>query len=173
MLGRDDVDGLVGIHICEACGREDVRKTSADDLRAVKTEDGVYESACDISRCKLLRNRLCLGKTGFLLCDVDVVIDMAVACGKMSLAYSQEKIAFLCSDLIRICSRHNISPYVFFSVYNKTLKISRKILFSAFSEHNFNNFLVGFPHSLACDTADVGDGVFNALCDNSVTAVKL
>jgi hypothetical protein len=68
-------------------------KTSAYNLHAVKTKNGVnYSCAEFISAAKLLRNSLCLGQTGFLRGNVNVIVTVRVAGGKMSLRNSQMQI---------------------------------------------------------------------------------
>ena len=95
VLRRDDIDGLVGVHVGEAVFRELVGQAGADDLGAVQAEDGIHDGAMLIGSHQLLCHGLGLGQTGFLGGHVDVIVDMAVAGGKMPLCHAQEQTALI------------------------------------------------------------------------------
>jgi hypothetical protein len=107
VLRRDDVDGLVGVHVGKAVLRQLVGKAGADDLGAVQAEHGVHDGVVLVSRHQFFCHGLCLGKAGLLGGDVDVIIDMAVAGGKMTLCHAQEQVAFLGGKLYHVDHRNS------------------------------------------------------------------
>ena len=102
VLGGDDVDGLVGIHIGKAVFGQLVGQTGADDLRAVQTEHGIHDGAVLIGSHQLLGDSLRLREAGFLGGDIDIVIDVAVAGCEMALCHTQEQIALVGGKLYHI-----------------------------------------------------------------------
>ena len=102
VLGGDDVNRLVGIHVGKAVFGQLVGQTGADDLCAVQTEHGVHDGAVLIGGHQLLGDSLRLREAGFLGGDVDVVVDVAVAGGKVALCHAQEQTAFVGGKLYHI-----------------------------------------------------------------------
>lgn len=129
VLGRDDVYGLVGVHIGEISPRQLICKAGADDLGAVEAKNGVNNGVCLIVRNKILGNGSCLGKTCFLRGHVDIIVYMAVACGEMTLRNTQKKVVALGSDLISFFSWHNLTPFLL--VYHTFFRLSRKNFFNS------------------------------------------
>ena len=109
---RDDVDGLVGVHIGKAVLGQLVGKAGANDLCAVQTEHGIHDGAVLVSVDQLLCHGLGLGKAGLLGGHVDVIVDVAVAGGKMSLGHPQEQFAFAGGKLDHVdhCTALLFSP---------------------------------------------------------------
>ena len=56
VLGRDDINRLVRVHIGEIGPGQLVCKAGADDLRAVEAKNGVDNGACLVVRDKILGN---------------------------------------------------------------------------------------------------------------------
>ena len=112
VLRRDDIDGLVGVHIGKAVLGQLVGKAGANDLCAVQTEHGIHDGAVLVSADQLLCHGLCLGKAGLLGGHVDVIVDVAVAGGKMSLGHPQEQFAFAGGKLDHVdhCTALLFSP---------------------------------------------------------------
>ena len=109
---RDDVDGLVGVHIGKAVLGQLVGNAGADDLCAVQTEHGIHDGAVLVSADQLLCHGLGLGKAGLLGGHVDVIVDVAVAGCKMSLGHPQEQFAFAGGKLDHVdhCTALLFSP---------------------------------------------------------------
>ena len=99
-LGRDDIYRLVGVHVDEVVQRQLARHAGADDLGAVQADDRVHDRGGSVGGDHLLRNRLCLGKTGFLRGDIHVVVGVAVHGGKVSLLYAEKHIFVFGSDFV-------------------------------------------------------------------------
>ena len=102
VLGGDDVNRLVGVHVGKAVFGQLVGQTGADDLCTVQTEHGVHDGAVLIGSHQLLGDSLRLREAGFLGGDVDVVVDVAVAGGKVALCHTQEQTALVGGKLYHI-----------------------------------------------------------------------
>ena len=76
-----------------------IRKVCADNLGAVKAEDRINDIYLVAAvAAKLLCNCLSLRKTGFLSCNINIVIAVRMVGCKMSLRNTKEKIASVCFD---------------------------------------------------------------------------
>ena len=114
VLGCDDVYRLVRVEVSVPTTGKLLGKTCADNLHTIKAEDGVYYGIVVVGD-KLLRYRLCLGKTRLLCGDVDVVADMAVAGGKVPLYNTKKQVFLLCSDLVSFTGWHKVTSFLAFS----------------------------------------------------------
>ena len=85
MLGSYHVYGLMRVKISKVTLGQLLGNKRADDLRSVEAEDSVDDSITAIIGYQLLCESLRLGKTSLLSGHVDIVVDMAMAGGKVSL----------------------------------------------------------------------------------------
>ena len=92
---RDHIDGLVGVHVYIAVAGQLAGHAGADDLGAVQAEDGIHDGGVGIRADQFQCHGARFGKAGLLHGNVNVIIDMAVACGKVPLCHAQYKILFL------------------------------------------------------------------------------
>ena len=90
------------VHVCKLHTRHLVRDACADNFGAVQTQDRVNGRLVAVHLNKLLRQRGRLGKAGLLHRDVDIIIRMAAACGKMSLCNSEIQIFSACGQLYHV-----------------------------------------------------------------------
>ena len=92
VLRGHHVDGLVRVHVAEVVARQLLGKARADDLHAVQTQHGVDDGGVRIGCHQRLCHSLRLGQARLLHGDVDVVVDVAVAGGKVPLCHAQKEI---------------------------------------------------------------------------------
>src|SRR5699024_1758689 len=83
VLGGDDVDGLVGIHVAEAVLGQLVGHTGADHLGAVQAQDGVHDGGALVHVHQLFGGLRRFGQAGLLHGHVNVIVDVAVAGGEV------------------------------------------------------------------------------------------
>ena len=114
VLRGNDVDGLVGVHVGEAVFRQLVGQTGADDLGAVQAEDRVHDGVVLVGGHQLFGHGFGFGQAGFLGGHVDVIVDMAVAGGKMAFGHAQEQTALIGGKLYHI--NHNCNTPVLINV---------------------------------------------------------
>ena len=111
IFGGYDVDGAVGVHIHIARFGQLACHTSAHDLRAVQTENGVD----DLIGGDLVAKELCagarFGESVFGHREINVVIQMAVAGREMTLCHAQGEVSVLAGNLIKLDS-HIKTPFL-------------------------------------------------------------
>jgi hypothetical protein len=85
----------VGIDGTEAALGQFLRQASADDGGTVQTQNGVHRGIIDKGSHHLLGNILRFAEAGLGICNINVVIDMAVVGGEVAASHSQGHIAAL------------------------------------------------------------------------------
>lgn len=113
VLRGDHINGLMGIHVEIMPLGQFLGETSADDLGAVQTKNGIYNGAGAIIRDQLLSDGRGLGKAGFGHANVNIVVDVAVTGGKMPFGDAQHQAVALGFDFIALIGRHKKSPFFF------------------------------------------------------------
>jgi hypothetical protein len=113
MLGGYHVNGLVRVEVDKVALGQLVGKASANDLGAVKAENGIHNGVGSVIGNQLLSNCLCLGKTGLLGGYVNIIIDMAMTGCKVSLGHAKKQISVFGSDFIRFFGWHSENPFFF------------------------------------------------------------
>lgn len=106
-LRSDNVNRLVGVHVSESTFCQLTCKAGTDDLCAVKAEDSINDCIVVVITDKLGCEGGSLGQTGLVSGNINIVIDVAVACCKVTFAYTEKEISVLCFDFIRVFNRHN------------------------------------------------------------------
>ena len=107
VFGGDDVNGAVRVHVHVACARQFACHASAHDLRAVETKDRVNDLRGGNLIAKELCARASLGKAVLGHGEVNIIIRMAVAGGKVPHSYAQGEISVLAGDFDEI-DCHNV-----------------------------------------------------------------
>ena len=107
VFGGDDVNGAVRVHVHVACARQLACHASAHDFRAVETKDRVDDLRGGNLIAKELCARASLGKAVLGHGEVNIIIRMAVAGGKMPHSYAQGEISVLAGDFDEI-DCHNV-----------------------------------------------------------------
>ena len=110
MLRRDNVDGLVGVHVGVAGLGQLTGHAGTDDFSAVQTEDGVHDG-----RRLVGADQLCGGSTGLRQAelgqrDVDVIVDMAMAGSIVPLADAQLQVRFAGGQFNKIHRHGGVLP---------------------------------------------------------------
>ena len=85
----------MGVHVYIAVAGQLAGHAGADHLGAVQAEDGIHDGGVGIRADQFQCHGARFGKAGLLHGNVNVIIDMAVACGKVPLCHAQYKILFL------------------------------------------------------------------------------
>ena len=92
MLGRRHVDGAVGVHVHKAGLGELAGHAGADHLRAVQAQDGIDDGGGLKGRRQLHRGLPGLGQAVLGHGQDDIIIDVAVAGGKMPAGDAQGQV---------------------------------------------------------------------------------
>ena len=127
MLRRDDIYGLVGVHVDVAAAGQLGGQAGADDLGAVQAEDRIDHGGGGVVPHQLLRDGAGFGQAGLLHRHINIIIDVAVAGGKMTFGHTQQQIFLFGGQLDQIHGHGGITPsfagpgpfllYIYFKVF--------------------------------------------------------
>ena len=92
MLGGNHIDGAVGVHVRNAGPGQLAGHARAHDLRAVQAQDGIDDGGGVVIGCQFKGGFPGFGQAVLGEGEVDVIIDMAVAGGKVAVGHAQRQV---------------------------------------------------------------------------------
>ena len=91
---RDHIDGLVGVHVDVPGLGQFAGHAGAQDLGAVQAKDGIHDRRVGIGPYQFRRGGACFRKTALGHRHINIIVDVAVACDKVTFADAQQKVGF-------------------------------------------------------------------------------